>query len=183
VSFIGATNVTRHGNAACEAIKTGDWTTARNHWAKALANAQSGGAPIWVLTLLNYEYGRALGVTCLYDEAEKYLLKALDLDLQSGAPTGMSLVELARLQYDQKEYERAIPYFRRAVEAIETAGVAAKLPIDFADLLNEYAEALIKTGDSKVAIALGNRARQLRTDNPDKQSKNNRTPYGTQCAN
>jgi tetratricopeptide (TPR) repeat protein len=182
VSAINATNARHHAEVANEASKAGDWTTARTQWARALVNAQLAGAPSQTLAVFNYEYGRALGVTCFYDEAEKYLLKALELDVQTSGPTYMSLLELSRLMYDQKQYDKSIPYFRRTLEAIEVSGMAAKVPIDLADMLNEYADALVKTDNDKEAIVVAKRAQQLRTDNPEKQSNTDRTPYGTQCA-
>jgi tetratricopeptide (TPR) repeat protein len=181
VSAINATNARHHAEAANEAGKAGDWTTARTQWARALINAQLASAPAETLAVFNYEYGRALGVTCFYDESEKYLLKALRLDVQTSGPTYMSLLELSRLMYDQKQYDKSIPYFRRTLEAIESSGISVKLPIDFADMLNEYADALTKIGNEKEALSVTNRAHKLRTDNPDKQSNTDRTPYGTQC--
>jgi hypothetical protein len=90
-SPINSTNAKHHAISANEAEKRGDWTTARKEWAKALVNAQLAGAPTQELAVFNYEYGRALGVQCSWDEAEKYLLKAYELDLKTGGPAFMSL--------------------------------------------------------------------------------------------
>lgn len=180
-SGINATNARHHAEAAKAASKAGDWNTARTQWAQALVNAQLVGASPDTLAVYNYEYGRALGVTSFYDESEKYLLRALDLDTQTKGPTYMSLLELSRLQYDQKQYQKSIPYFHRTLESLESSGMAIKAPIDFADMLDEYADALTKAGNEREAIAITSRATRLRAENPNKQSNTDRTPYGTQC--
>ena len=178
---INATNVKHHAIAANDAGKAGDWTTARKEWAKALVNAQLAGAPAQQLAVLNYEYARALGVQCSWDEAEKYLLKAYELDLKTGGPGFMSLTELSRLKYDQKSYDSAIMYFERAIPAMEKAGAPTQAPMGFAEILDEYAIALRNVRRDAEANSVQERASKLRTDYPQGHSITDRTPYGTQC--
>jgi len=181
VSTINATNAGNHAKAAKNASDVGDWKTAREQWAKALMNAQLAGASDQQLSVFSYEYGRALGVQCYWDEAEKYLQKAYELDLKTAGPDYMSLTELSRLKYDQKQYDKAVGYYRRAFEAMEKFGAAKKSPIGFADLLGEYANALQETGEETEAKIIRNRANDLRRLNPTGHSVTDRTPYGTQC--
>ncbi len=178
---INARNASLHAQVANEAGNSGDWDTARRHWAKALVNAQLAGSPTQQLAVFNYEYGRALGVTCFYDEAEKYLLKAFELDTQCGGPAFMSLAELAHLKYDQKQYDKAVGYFERAIRAMEKAHAAEKAPAGFAIILDEYASAMENTGRLSEAKDLRGRATELRKLKPEVRPSTERTPYGTQC--
>jgi tetratricopeptide (TPR) repeat protein len=180
-SAINTKNANYHATAANEAGKAGDWATARKEWAKALVNAQLVGATAQQLAVFNYEYGRALGVLCFWDEAEKYLSKAYELDLDTGGPEFMSLTELSRLKYDQKEYAKAAVYYERAIQAMDKAGAPRKAPIDFADILTEYTDTLYHTNRDADAKAIQERADDLRRNNPKGQSRTDRTPYGTQC--
>lgn len=183
VGSINARNGARYANAANSAIKAGDWTAARRYWAKAVVNAELAGAPAQQRAVLNYEYGRSLGVQCYWEESEKYLLKALDLDHQTGGPEFMSLTELARLEYDQGDYDKAILYYERAIPEMEKAGASTKAPLGFADILEEYAAALKNVGRGAEAVAVHNQADKLRADNPQGHSITERTPYGTRCVN
>ena len=182
-SAINETNARHHAYTANEASKAGDWTTARKQWAKALVNAQLAGAPTQQLAVLNYEYGRSLGVQCFWDEAEKYLLKAHELDLQTGGPEFMASTELSRLKYNQKQYDKAAGYYERAIQEMEKAGAPVKAPTDFAEILDEYANALDNTNKEPEAKVIRGRANDLRKLNPKGQPVTDRTPYGTQCKN
>lgn len=58
--------VKNHLNFAYKAEYNGAWSTAETHYGKALVQAESEGASESVLAILNYQYGRALGVTCSF---------------------------------------------------------------------------------------------------------------------
>ncbi len=140
-SDINARNAKQHAGAADAASKAGDWTTARKQWSQALVNAQLAGAAPQQLAVFNYEYGRALGVQCFWDESEKYLLKAYQIDHETGGPEFMSLLELSRLKYDQKQYDKSVPYYMRAIEALEKVNASTKAPAEFSVVLDDYANA------------------------------------------
>ncbi|MBA3031349.1 MAG: tetratricopeptide repeat protein [Desulfobacterium sp.] len=180
-SAINTTNAEHHATSANEAGKAGDWTTARKQWAQALVNAQLAGASAQQLAVINYEYGRALGVQCFWDEAENYLLKAYELDFKTSGPEFMSLTELSRLKYDQKQYDKAVGYYKIAIQAMEKAGAPEKAPSGFADILDEYASALQNEGKVTESTVFRSKADELRRLNPGGHSITDRTPYGTQC--
>ena len=180
-SDISATNARRHANAAEAASRVGDWTTARKQWAQALVDAQLAGAPAQDLAVFNYEYGRALGVQCFWDESEKYLLRAYQLDHETSGPEFMSLLELSRLKFDQKQYDKSVPYYRRAIEAMEKVNAPTEAPAEFSVVLDEYAKVLRATGKEPDANSVQTRANNIRSKNPGRQSITERTPYGTQC--
>jgi len=180
---INAKNANRHGSAANAASKAGDWTTARKQWAQALVNAQLGGLPAQQLAVFNYEYGRALGVQCFWEESENYLQKAYELDHQAGGPEFMSLLELSRLKYDQGQFEKSIPYYSRAIEALEKINAPTQAPTEFSVVLEEYAKALRETGKEQEAISVQKRADEIRIKTPEGKSVTDRTPYGKYCSN
>lgn len=173
--------VRNHLNIAYKAEYKGSWSTAETHYGKALVQAESEGASENVLAVLNYQYGRALGVTCSFNESEQHLLKALELDEKNGGATFMDLNELARLHYDQGNYSKAIFYFEKSLPAMDQFGSANKAPIAYADILLEYSEALQRTGNDSKAQELKNKAMEIRNKRPKAYSITERTPYGKYC--
>ncbi|MBI3593696.1 MAG: tetratricopeptide repeat protein [Nitrospirae bacterium] len=153
----------------------------RNAYGMALEKARQYNADPQELATLNYEYGRASGIVCNFVEAENHLLEAMKLDEQSSGPVHMDLVELARLNYDQKKYSQAIPYFERAILVLQQMNGPKLAPIGLADILDEYSHALIEIGKSEESRNVHERAERLRRDNPMGESITDRTPYGTKC--
>ena len=94
-----------------------------------------------------FEYGRSAGVTCFFDIAEDYLNKAYKLDSKIGGPSFLSLVELFRLNLDQKKFQEAIDYFLKALPELERVNAPSESPAEFSKLLDEYAIALNATGN------------------------------------
>jgi len=78
-----ANNYTAVGAAA---ERRGDWDTARRAFARATLNADQAGLPPSSRAIAHYEYGRSLGVTCFFDESERELNAAYELDKQAGQP-------------------------------------------------------------------------------------------------
>ncbi|MHA6848255.1 hypothetical protein [Ralstonia syzygii] len=171
-------NYTRLGAAA---QAQGDWDAARRAYAKAMLNADQAGLPADRRAIVHYEYGRSLGATCFFDQSERELHTAYELDKQAGHPVYLSLVELARLMLDQQKFAQSVTYFERALPALDAAGAAAKAPAAYADILDEYAQALTGTERPTEARTAAERAEALRGDHPGKRSITDRTPYGKFC--
>lgn len=167
--------------AGMVAQQKGNWDLSRRAYAVAVVNSRIARLPVKQRAVLNYEYGRSLGVTCFFPEAEYELLLAHDLDKEAGAPLYFSLVELARLNLDQSKYDAAAEYFERALKELDSADFSSTSPIAYADILDEYALALKKTGDIVRSDELYASAIQIRKMNPEGESITDRTPYGTQC--
>jgi tetratricopeptide (TPR) repeat protein len=170
-----------HSKAGWADMQKGDWDSARRHFARAVGNGNLANLPASNMAVFNYEYGRSLGVTCFYDEAETYLLKAYELDQESDGPTYMSLTELSRLLMDQQRYEEAARYFERLFNELPEKTIH-EAPIGHADILGEYAVVLSKIGRYDEAIDIRNRERSIREANPEGHSMTDRTPYGSHCA-
>ena len=145
------------------AQQQGDWDAARRNYAKALLNAELGSAAPQKIAALNYEYGRSLGVTCFFEEAETYLLKALKLDAETDGPTHMSILELARLNYDRNRFSEASQYFRKLLPLYDKYNAELQDPIGVADVYQEYAMTLNKTGETADAALFQQRATALKS--------------------
>jgi len=181
-STINVHNANKHFKVANDATKAGDWDTARRQWAKTLVNAElSDKVSPQNMAIINYEYGRALGVQCFYEKSEEYLIRAYKLDLEINGPSFMDLVELARLNFDQKKFNESIPYFENAIRSLEEVKYDTKAPIGFRDILKEYSIALKNVGSHGKVKMVDSRIKDINSKNTKGYSITDRTPYGTQC--
>jgi tetratricopeptide (TPR) repeat protein len=169
------------GYAGYKAQQAGDWDAARRNYAKAVVNGELGNLPQEQMANLYYEYGRSLGATCFYDDSEKYLQKALDIDTRTNGPAYMSMLELVRLNLKTKNYSKVINYFEKLIPIYKDLNAEEKTPIGLAETYEDYSYALKETGDIAKAQDYEEKARQLRANNPGGFSITERTPYGTQC--
>lgn len=174
-------NARQHAQAGVKAGKSGEFAKARKEFARALTNARLANADLKLVAVLSYEYGRYSGMICDWVEGEKGLTEAYDLDRQNGGPAYLSLVELARLNLDRQQYSNAVEYFDRVVPELETSHADTRDPIGYAQVLDEYAASLEKTGKNGLAGKFRDRAGDLRKAYPGKSAHTDRTPYGTQC--
>ncbi len=170
-------------NAAVKALQANDWANARMYFSRAWGNAMMGNADTRIISMLRYEYGRASGVMCDWEEAEKALEEAFELDVKSGGPRWMPLVELARMSIAQKKYIKAKKYFERLMPILQEIQAETQDPLGYADLLDDYALVLERTGEQEIAQRHRERARQLRDAFPGLTAHTEITPYGRQCTN
>lgn len=176
---INRKNASKHAQAASHAAKSGDWDVARRHWAKAVKNGELGGIPEKHQAIFYYEYARAAGITCFFDISETYLIKAYELDKKIGGPTFLSLVELFRLNLDQKKYNEAVTYFKKALPVLEKINAPSQSPAEFSKLLDEYAVALEGVGKQEEAKKVKERSTEVKKN--AEHSITDRTSYGTSC--
>ena len=174
-------NARQHAQAGMKAGRSGEFAKARKEFARALTNARLAHADPKMVAALSYEYGRYSGMICDWVEGEKGLAEAYDLDRQNGGPAYMSLVELARLNFDTQQHGTAVEYFDRVVLELEASHADTRDPIGYAQILDEYASSLEQTGKNGLAGKFHDRARDLRKAFPGQSSRTDRTPYGTQC--
>jgi len=172
---------TNYAIAGANAQKRGDWDAARRNFARAVANAELARSAPGERAILHYEYGRSLGATCFFDKAEKELNFAHQLDKEARQPLYLSLVELARLNLDQKKFIQALSYFQQALPELDRANAPYEVPVDYADILEEYALALDGVGRNEDAAVTRQGLTQIRTANPKGCSITDRTPYGKHC--
>ena len=181
VSAIKGEYASNYEQTGAMAQARGDWNAARRAYAIAVNNVVTSDPK--TNAIYHYEYGRSLGVTCSFVEAEHELSIAYEFDQRAGLPLYLSLVELARLNLDQRKFLQATQYFERALPEIDRAKAAENAPIAYADVLDEYASALSGAGRQQEATAAAGRASEIKGANPKRHSITDRTPYGRQCAN
>jgi tetratricopeptide (TPR) repeat protein len=181
VNSINQRSEINHARTAYSAQQRGDWDKARRHWAKAIVNANLANEPALNLAVLNYEYGRSLGVTCFFDKSEHYLKTANEVDARLSGPVHMSLLELARLKYFQKDYSAAASYYKKLPSIYKKLNAEEIDPISVAMIYEEYSDSLNNIGNKSESMTYKQRAENLRNENPGKSSGIENTPYGTQC--
>lgn len=166
--------------ASCAAPQT-NWEISRRDLAIETANAQGNGTPLNRRAVLDYEYGRTLGVTCQFNDAERYLLMAYKLDLTIKGPYYKDLIELGELNLDQRKWNSAITYFSQAMPALDNLDAETTMPLTYADILDEYGIAL-EAANEPDGATMRQKAASIRKMHPAVVSIWLRTPYGTQCS-
>ena len=179
-SSINQKSASIHINSAQSALKNSDWNEARKHWAKAVVNADLSDTPEKTRAILYYEYGRSLGVTCFFSESENYLNKAYDLDKKTDGPFYMSLLELARLNFDQLNYQNSSKYYELLIPELEKLGLDKEAPVEYSNILNEYSYVLSKLERIDLSNSIKSQA-ELISSSSKGYSITDRTPYGKYC--
>ncbi|PTY00371.1 tetratricopeptide repeat protein [Opitutus sp. ER46] len=176
------TNDHQYASAARAASERGDWAAARRFWQLANAAAIGGAEDPRFVAVTHYEYGRSLGVTGRFAEAETELKTALARDTESGGEPHWALTELARLNQAQHKYEAAAEYFERNLPILDAARAEQRNPADMAAFLADYAECLRHVGRTAEADQISARATALAATIPAGAAPADRTPYGTQTS-
>ncbi|WP_087686948.1 hypothetical protein [Pandoraea sp. PE-S2R-1] len=160
----------------------GDWDAARRNFGQAVLVADQTGWPAAQRAAMHYDYGRALGVTCYYTEAERELSLAYDLDILTGQYRYPALVELGRLALAQRQFAQSANDFSRALGSLDRAQAVRHAPFAYAELLDDYALALGGMGEAEAATRIIDRAAKVRAELTTQYLQaTSRTPYGTQC--
>lgn len=166
--------------AGDQAASRGDLHLAKQNYSRALANVRMGNLGPKAEAIALFRYARILGNLCEHDEAEKAFIEANQLDEQmngSGTEaTYSSVMEIGQFNYDIGRYERAVPYFEKALAIAEKYGLANKYPASFADAYTDYADALKKTGNSTKANAVLAKATSLKAKVTKKEPEYTRYP-------
>lgn len=179
-SSLNQRNAHQYANAGQAAQLNNNWDIARRHWAKAVVNTRLGHATEKQLAVAYYEYGRSLGATCFFDESEKYLKGALEFDSKNGGPTHMDLLELGRLNLDQKKYQAATYYYGQLSGIYEVRGAASIDPAGVAEVYFEHAAALSASGQTVEANKFRTMGENLGST-ATSPTTTERTPYGKYC--
>ena len=161
--------------------KEDKWFNARMAYGRAWTNADSGNADDRVTAVYAYEYGRASGAICDWDESEKGLLKALELDKKTNGPFHMSLVELARMYNSKGNLKDSEKYFSLAKARLDELQADTRDSIGYANILKTYSDVLLKLDRKSEADALIKREQEIRNVFKGRKSSHDLTPYGEHC--
>lgn len=147
----------------------GNYSGARDAFEKALTEAQAAGLGQEFISAATYNLARMTGYTCDFSRAKELLLEALKLEQALPAPSRANvtkrLSELARLSYDQGAFSESVAHYDLVVPEIEELGVLKLDPNGFAIFLDDYAQALARSGDEQRADAARRKAANIRFTN------------------
>ncbi len=173
-----AENYAQAGHAA---IRAGDWNAALQYFSRAMVNADLGNFDDAQKARFSYEYGRALGITCHYPEAKKYLAESKKLAEQANHSSYLPLYELGLLSEKEGKPAAAAENFAQLLPQIERENLESRAPLGVADIYTRYAKALDATGKPAAAADARKKAETLIADNPNAMPLGSPTPYGTAC--
>ena len=162
------------------AKKRGDWESVASQIAQAINHPDLPRAGA-VRSTVHVEYGRAMGVLCHFDEAEKYLLLAKQIARQGNVSTFHAVVELGALNVGQKKYAVAAGWYSEMMPMLERESLIKMSPLLLADALEKFAIALAATGKPEEAESQRHAAARIRETGPGAPSASI-TPYGAKCA-
>ena len=180
-SSVNQRNAAKYWDAAIAARDQGNWSLARSNWSKMIINGDLGGLDQRNMSIAYYEYGRASGILCMWEEAEKGLKKSLEIDRSNSGPIHLPLIELARLNFDRGKYGQAAEYFEEAKSIVDSFNAETRDPLGYAEFLDELSESIEKSNADGKTTSYRERADELRAAFPNGTKHTDRTPYGTQC--
>lgn len=169
--------------SAYAALQQGKWLTYKTLMRKVVDMSTASGAPPEKRAIYWYEYGRASGVVCDWEDAEFALTVASNLDAQTGGPAYEALYELGRLNVTRKNYQKAVDYFSRATKAFPQDQGKKITNQSASRLFEDFAYALEQTGGQQGDVKrLRDKAADTRENSSRKSDVDQGvTPYGTQC--
>ena len=170
-------NYSLYNREGLKAEKDGNWDAAAKRYFLALQNSQWANEGKGVRADFNYKLGRALGATCQFEKSEQSLNEAYSLN--SRLP--QALAELGRLNLAQNKLPDALSLFERAIPEMDKTQINASDPIGYADILDDYKTALMKSGKASEASSIAAKADALRAANAGKAPSMLKPPYGAQC--
>lgn len=164
---------------ALAAQEAGEWHKARAAWALVVSDRNP--MPPVERASAQLEYGKALAITCNFDGAERAFKYAYELERNSSRVIYLPLVALFHLQYDQQKFVRAVTSFEALQSELQRAGIPSGAPHYYANLLEEYSNALDRTQRPEEAREWSRKADALRRENPVPYPNLSRTRFGSAC--
>ncbi len=183
---INQINSERYYEAGLQAESQRNWVHAREMYFRSLVNAKSSGASPEQISAATFNLGRMVGYTCDYPQAESLLKQSVDFEKKLVSPNPANLTkrwsELARLTYDMGKYSESAQWYALSVPELERMGVVNIDPIGFADYLEAQGRALEKSGQSRPAAEVMERAGKLRAVSLGKSALFVPVEYSSVCA-
>ncbi len=170
-------NYSLYNRNAIKAERENNWDAAAKRYFLALQNSEWAEEGKGVRSDFHYRLGRAQGATCQFDKSAQSLNEAYTLNNR----LPQALAELGRLNLAQNKLPEALRYFERAVPELDKANVGQSDPVGYAEILDDYKVALLKSNKESDAARIAKQAEALRGANAGKAAAMIRSPYGTQC--
>jgi len=176
-------------DAGSSAERAGNWELAERNYERALINARIArpdSGPTYDRSMAAYNLGRAKGHLCKFEDAETLLTEALKMEEKLSGPssglTTMRLLELGRLNLDQGQFPKSVPYLERGLAAVAKLGVEQSDPGALANAYDDLAAALQGSGDLGKADTARQEALRIRKANPDRPARFASTRYKEPCS-
>jgi tetratricopeptide (TPR) repeat protein len=154
--------------AGFRAEEQGNLTVARTCFYQAYEFAQARALGPGPEAFALYEWSRMTGYLGMVAEAEGGFTNVLTLiDVSQGRAEKLRplvLCELARLLHDTKQHSRAIPVFESAIHELQRANAPQKVPLGFAEFLDDYADSLNAIGELEVAKGVAVRSTAIKLE-------------------
>ena len=157
----------QHYEAGLRAETKADYRTAQREYAQAYKIAEESKLGLPAVSAATYELGRVTGYLCDYDRARRLLRQSLEMEERVSGPYSANMsaryMELARLNYDNGHYARAVPYYERGIPLLEKLDIIKRDPLGYAEALEEFGTALKHTGATREAKGILQRADIMRS--------------------
>jgi len=164
----------------------GDYKEVDDCYRRALINAKGSNLGPAEESQAMYNFARMTGYLGNFEEAERLLLESLALEKKATGTTSqtscMRYFELARLQFDQHNFEKAATYYEKAIAIADASDTERKRPVALAAELDKYALSLSRISQDDRARVVQARADKLRSDNPGKKPEWEPTHYNVTYA-
>ena len=165
----------KYYEAGMQAEASGDLETARRDYGRAQINAQVGNLGPVKEAYACYEWSRVTGYLGRFAEAEKGYDQALALiDKANGQADSLRpplLCEYARMLRDSGQQQKAVPIYAKALVELDRTGAAAADPLDMAEFLDDYAQALRDVGVKGQADGMAERSAAIKSKHPGETAK------------
>lgn len=171
----------KYGQIAYSASTQGRWHQAREAWEKAVEHLEQADASDRNRAVFYYELGHAAGITCDFEIAEEFIEKSYQIEKAINGPYVLTLVELFRLYFDQKQYKMASIYFEAALPNLIASNAEENTPARYTRLLDEYADTLNQIDNFQLASQMKRQSRQIRIQAGKLTGHDRRILYGSRC--
>jgi len=158
----------------------GNWSEARVAYGRALTNVEWGNLPESSKALYSFNFGRASGVICDWENAEKYLEQAYNIYAKTEPQLHYELIELAQMNDARGNYSKASQYYSMTIVEVKKHNLDKNAPMAHADTLSRYSTVESKLGNNEKSLLLKQEADLIIKSNPGKSIPAG-TPYGKFC--
>jgi tetratricopeptide (TPR) repeat protein len=168
-----------------KAAAAGDLQAAKIGYSRALLNGRLGDIPPAVEAVVGQKLAQVLGNLCEREEAEKIFLEAIAAaEKAAGAESPRTFplrAELAQFTFDTDQFDKAVGYFEKAFSVGEVV-LTEKQPVAMAQVLDDYATALERSGQANKAEEARRKAAGLRERGGESTVlRKNYVPYPKTC--
>lgn len=152
---------------------------AQEGYRRAVINARIGGYSDVGMVNLLLKYGRASGVICKWEEADKGLNEAHEISNKLNGDMYIASRDLGLLKSKQGKYEKAVKYYKQAITEMESKNHNISDAYRYAVTLKEYASNLDKLGNPSESKIKSSKSEEILKE--AQKTEVYTTPFGVGC--